>query len=178
MHLRRDAAYTASEIVVFVRQLAQELGGNQKGTVGRIELYPNLVNVVAERAVLTVDLRNTDQARLREAEQKLALYLESLAARQKFAESTRSLSQFEPVPFPAEMVSLVETTARELDFPCRRLASGAGHDAQMMARVCPSGMIFVPSVDGLSHNVREYTKPDHLEAGVAVLMHAVLRLSS
>jgi beta-ureidopropionase / N-carbamoyl-L-amino-acid hydrolase len=178
MHLRRDAAYTASEIVVFVRQLAQELGGNQKGTVGRIELYPNLVNVVAERAVLTVDLRNTDQARLREAEQKLALYLESLAARQKVAVSTRSLAQFEPVPFPAEMVSLVETTARELDFPCRRLASGAGHDAQMMARVCPSGMIFVPSVDGLSHNVREYTKPDHLEAGVAVLMHAVLRLSS
>jgi beta-ureidopropionase / N-carbamoyl-L-amino-acid hydrolase len=108
---------------------------------------------------------------LREAEQKLALYLESLAARQKVAVSTRSLAQFEPVPFPAEMVSLVETTARELDFPCRRLASGAGHDAQMMARVCPSGMIFVPSVDGLSHNVREYTKPDHLEAGVAVLMH-------
>jgi N-carbamoyl-L-amino-acid hydrolase len=115
---------------------------------------------------------------LREAEQKLALYLESLAARQKVAVSTRSLAQFEPVPFPAEMVSLVETTARELDFPCRRLASGAGHDAQMMARVCPSGMIFVPSVDGLSHNVREYTKPDHLEAGAAVLMHAVLRLSS
>ena len=177
MHLRRDAAYTASEIVVFARQLAQELGGNQKGTVGRIELYPNLVNVVAERAVLTVDLRNTDQARLREAEQKLALYLESLAARQKVAVSTRSLAQFEPVPFPAEMVSLVETTARELDFPCRRLASGAGHDAQMMARVCPSGMIFVPSVDGLSHNVREYTKPEHLQAGAAVLMHCVLRLA-
>jgi beta-ureidopropionase / N-carbamoyl-L-amino-acid hydrolase len=177
MHLRRDAAYTASEIVVFVRKLAQELGGNQKGTAGRIELYPNLVNVVAERAVLTVDLRNTDQARLREAEQKLALYLESLAARQKVAVSTRSLAQFEPVPFPAEMVSLVETTARELDFPSRRLPSGAGHDAQMMARVCPAGMIFVPSVDGLSHNVREYTKPDHLEAGAAVLMHCVLRLA-
>jgi beta-ureidopropionase / N-carbamoyl-L-amino-acid hydrolase len=178
MHLRRDAAYAASEIVVFVRRLAQELGGNQKGTVGRIELHPNLVNVVAERAVLTVDLRNTDQARLRESEQRLALYLESLAARQKLAVSTRSLAQFEPVPFPAEMVSLVEATARELGFPCRRLPSGAGHDAQMMARLCPAGMIFVPSVDGLSHNVREYTKPEHLQAGAAVLMHCVLRVAA
>jgi len=161
-----------------VRRLAQELGGNQKGTVGRIELYPNLVNVVAERAVLTVDLRNTDQARLREAEQRLAEFLDRLAAREQLAISTRSLAQFEPVPFPAEMVSLVEATARELDFPCRRLPSGAGHDAQMMARVCPAGMIFVPSVDGLSHNVGEYTKPDHLRAGASVLMHCVLRLAS
>jgi beta-ureidopropionase / N-carbamoyl-L-amino-acid hydrolase len=177
MHLRRDAAYAASEIVVFVRRLAQKLGGNQKGTVGRIELYPNLVNVVAERAVLTVDLRNTDQARLREAEQKLAEFLDRLAAREHVAISTRSLAQFEPAPFPAEMVSLVEATARELDFPCRRLPSGAGHDAQMMARLCPAGMIFVPSVDGLSHNVREYTKPEHLQAGAAVLMHCVLRLA-
>jgi beta-ureidopropionase / N-carbamoyl-L-amino-acid hydrolase len=177
MHLRRDAAYAASEIVVFVRQLAQERGGNQKGTVGRIELYPNLVNVVAERAVLTVDLRNTDQARLRESEQRLAEFLDRLAAREQLTISKRSLAQFEPVPFPAEMVSLVEGTARELGFPCRRLPSGAGHDAQMMARLCPAGMIFVPSVDGLSHNVREYTKPDHLQAGTAVLMHCVLRLA-
>jgi N-carbamoyl-L-amino-acid hydrolase len=177
MHLRRDAAYAASEIVVFVRQLAQELGGNQKGTVGRIEVYPNLVNVVAERAVLTVDLRNIDQTRLREAEQRFGQFLDGLAAREQLAVSRRSLAQFKPVPFPADMVSVVEATARELDLSCRRLPSGAGHDAQMMARLCPAGMIFVPSVDGLSHNVREYTKPEHLQAGAAVLMHSVLRLA-
>src|SRR5499427_3985720 len=68
MHLRRDAAWAASEIAVFVRRLAQRMGGHQKGTVGRIELYPNLVNVVAERAVLTIDLRNTDDTLLQEAE--------------------------------------------------------------------------------------------------------------
>jgi beta-ureidopropionase / N-carbamoyl-L-amino-acid hydrolase len=76
------------------------------------------------------------------------------------------------------MVSLIEATARELSLPCRRLPSGAGHDAQMMARLCPAGMIFVPSVDGLSHNVHEYTKPEHLQAGAAVLLHAALRLSN
>jgi N-carbamoyl-L-amino-acid hydrolase len=75
------------------------------------------------------------------------------------------------------MVSLIETTARELAFSCRRLPSGAGHDAQMMARLCPATMIFVPSVGGLSHNVREYTEPAHLEAGAAVLLHSVLRLA-
>jgi N-carbamoyl-L-amino-acid hydrolase len=177
MHLRRDAACAAGEATLFVRRLAQEMGDNQRGTVGRIELYPNLVNVVAERAMVTIDLRNTDEARLREAEQRLAGFLDRLAAQEQVAISTRSLARFEPISFPPEMVSLVESTARELGLPCRRLPSGAGHDAQMMARLCPAGMIFVPSVAGLSHNVREFTKPEHLAAGAAVLLHAALRLS-
>jgi beta-ureidopropionase / N-carbamoyl-L-amino-acid hydrolase len=177
MHLRRDALCAAAEVALFVRKLAQDMGGHQKGTVGRIELYPNLVNVVAERAVITVDLRNTDDSRLQEAEQQLAAFLDRLAGQEQVAVATRSLARFAPVAFPAEMVSLVETTARELALPCRRLPSGAGHDAQMMARLCPAGMIFVPSVGGLSHNVREHTKPEHLEAGAAALLHAVLRLS-
>ena len=177
MHLRRDAACAAGEATLFVRRLAQEMGDNQRGTVGRIELYPNLVNVVAERAMVTIDLRNTDEARLREAEQRLAGFLDRLAAQEQVAISTRSLARFEPISFPPEMVSLVESTARELGLPCRRLPSGAGHDAQMMARLCPASMIFVPSVAGLSHNVREFTKPEHLAAGAAVLLHAALRLS-
>jgi N-carbamoyl-L-amino-acid hydrolase len=177
MHLRRDAACAAGEIVAFVRRLAQAIGANQKGTVGRIELYPNLVNVIAERAVLTVDLRNTDGPRLHQAEQQLTAFLDRLAAQERVAISTRSLARFEPVQFPAAMVSLVEATARDLGLSCRRLPSGAGHDAQMMARLCPASMIFVPSIGGLSHNVREDTKPVHLQAGAAVLMHAVLRLS-
>ena len=145
---------------------------------GASRLYPNLVNVVAERAVLTVDLRNTDEARLQEAEQRLADFIDRLAAQEQVAISTRSLARFEPVAFPVEMVSLVEAAARELSLPCRRLPSGAGHDAQMMARLCPAGMIFVPSVGGLSHNVREHTKPEHLQAGAAVLLHAALRLAN
>jgi N-carbamoyl-L-amino-acid hydrolase len=177
MHLRHDAAYAAGEVAVFVRHLARDMGGNQKGTVGRIELYPNLVNVIAERAVLSVDLRNTDEMRLQEAQQRLAAFLDRLAAQEKVAISTRSLARFEPVLFPGEMVALVEATARELALACRRLPSGAGHDAQMMARVCPASMIFVPSVGGLSHNVREETKAEHLQAGASVLLHAVMKLA-
>jgi len=177
MHLRSDAACAAAEIALFVRRMAQELGGNQKGTVGRVELFPNLVNVIAERAVLTVDLRNTDAARLREAERGLLAFLDRLAGAERVSISTRSLARFDPVAFPDEMVSLVEATARKLGLPCRRLPSGAGHDAQMMARLCPAGMIFVPSVGGLSHNIGELTKPEHLAAGAAVLLDAVLRLA-
>jgi N-carbamoyl-L-amino-acid hydrolase len=177
MHLRRDAGHAAAQIAVFVRRLAREMGGGQKGTLGRIELAPNLVNVVAERAVATVDLRNLDAARLHEAERELSLFLDRLAGQEQVAITTRTLAQFEPVTFPDHVVSLVEASARALGLPCRRLASGAGHDAQMMARVCPAGMIFVPSEGGISHNVREHTKAEHLEAGAAVLLHAVQRLA-
>jgi N-carbamoyl-L-amino-acid hydrolase len=177
MHLRHDAALVAGEIVALVRRLAQQIGGHQKGTVGRIELYPNLVNVIAERAVLTIDLRNTDPSQLQSAERELMSGLDRLAGDGGVSITTRSLARFAPVAFPPEIVSLVEATARDLGLSSRQLPSGAGHDAQMMARICPSGMIFVPSVGGLSHNVREYTKPEHLEAGAAVLMHAVMRLA-
>ncbi len=177
MHLRRDAAYAAAEITVFVRRLAEEMGGHQKGTVGRVEFFPNLVNVIAERAVLMVDLRNTDAAQLRSAEQRLQAFLDQLAGAAQVSIATRSVARFEPVGFPDEIVALVEATAGTLGFSCRRLPSGAGHDAQMMARRCPAGMIFVPSVGGLSHNVNELTKPEHLEAGAAVLLNAVLRLA-
>ncbi len=177
MDLRRDAGYAAGEITLFVRRLARGMGGQQKGTVGRIELYPNLVNVVAERAVLTVDLRNIDKEVLQQAERQLGEFLDRLAAQEQVAIKTRSLARFDPVVFPSEMVSLVETTAQDLGLACRRLPSGAGHDAQMMARLCPAGMIFVPSAGGLSHNVREYTAPEHLQAGASVLLNAVLRLA-
>ncbi len=177
MHLRQDAGYAAAEIAVFLRRLAQEMGGGQKATLGRIELAPNQVNVVAERAIATIDLRNTDAARLHEAERELAVFLDRLAVREHVSISTRSLARFEPVEFSDSIVSQVETSARELGLPCRRLPSGAGHDAQMMARICPAGMIFVPSEGGISHNVREHTSPEHLEAGAAVLLHAAMRLA-
>jgi len=114
---RRDAAHAAAEIVLFVRRLAAEMGGNARGTVGRMELAPNLVNVIAERAVLTVDLRNSDAEALRAAEQRLAEFLERLSAQGQLAIERRSLADFAPVKFPEKMVALVEATARALELP-------------------------------------------------------------
>ena len=80
--------------------------------------------------------------------------------------------------FDPASVALVEDTARALGFSVRRMPSGAGHDAQMFARICPTAMIFVPSVGGISHNVKEYTTQPDLEAGANVLLHTLLHLAS
>ncbi|MCC6775689.1 MAG: Zn-dependent hydrolase [Hyphomicrobiales bacterium] len=173
--LRRDAALAAAEIVLFIRGLARETRGALRGTVGRIALTPNLINVIAERAVLTVDLRNLDIEQLAESERALTGFFEQLAARDNIRITTRSLGRFAPVRFPEHMVAMVETTARELGLSCQRLPSGAGHDAQIMARLCPSVMIFVPSIGGLSHNVHEDTAPADLAAGAEVLLGAAVR---
>ena len=170
MALRCDAGWAAGAIATFVRELARELGGSQVGTVGRIEFFPNLINVVPNRAVLTVDLRNTSDGVLYLAERRLDDYLSTLRSTEGVQITSRRLARFAPVPFAPSMIDLVARHAEALGLTTRRLPSGAGHDAQMLAAVCPAGMIFVPSIDGISHNVRESTQPRHLEAGANVLL--------
>jgi N-carbamoyl-L-amino-acid hydrolase len=178
MRFRRDAGYAACVIGSFVRELANTIGGDQVGTVGSLELHPNLVNVMAERAKLTVDLRNTDENRLQKAEAELSAFVDRLAKEEDLKIENRKLARFEPVEFAPEMIDRVEKTARSLGLSVERLPSGAGHDAQMLATLCPTGMIFVPSAGGLSHNTKESTKPEDIEAGANVLLKMVLDLAS
>lgn len=177
MHLRRDAGYCAAAITVFVRELALRLGGGQVATVGALTLHPNLVNVIAARASVTVDLRNTDDAVLQQAERELASFVQQLAQDQGVQIDSQRLARFEPVRFDAGLVQLVEHSARARGHRTRRMTSGAGHDAQMMARICPAAMIFVPSVQGISHNPREHTAPADLLRGANVLLDTVLALA-
>lgn len=178
MRLRRDAGYVAAATAAWLHELAHEMGGAQVCTVGRLELHPNYINVIPARAVFTADLRNTDEALLRRAEAMLATFLETIAARTGTRIECRRLARFEPVVFDPGVVTLVETVARGLGHSVQRITSGAGHDAQMMARLCPTGMIFVPSVGGLSHNPAEHTHPNDLVAGANVLLHVLLHLAS
>ena len=177
MRLRHDPGYVAAEVTSAVRTIAREMGGAQVATVGRMEFRPNLVNVVPAEVVMTVDLRNTDEELLRAAERRFAEVCESLAASEGVTISRRTLARFEPVEFDPAMIDLVESTARGLGFSTRRMPSGAGHDAQMLARTCPTSMIFVPSVAGLSHNIAEFTHPDDVTAGADVLLQVVLELA-
>jgi N-carbamoyl-L-amino-acid hydrolase len=178
MRLRRDAGHCAAAVAVFVRELAERYGGGQVATVGSIELHPNLINVIAARATVSVDLRNTDEALLREAERRLADFLAQLARDEGVRVETERLARFEPVTFDAGVAQLIARTAARLGHSCRPMTSGAGHDAQMMARICPPAMVFVPSVRGISHNPAEHTEPAHLAAGADVLLHALLELAS
>ncbi|MGO9342199.1 MAG: Zn-dependent hydrolase [Acidimicrobiales bacterium] len=177
MSMRHDAGYAAGAITAFVRRLAEELGPPQVATVGHLSLSPNLVNVVAREAKLTVDLRNTDDELLCQAERRVESFVDETARSEGVSISSRSLARFEPVAFDPRVVGLVEATARRLGRSTMRLPSGAGHDAQMLARICPSGMVFVPSVAGISHNPAEYTPPEAVAAGADVLLHVVLSLA-
>ncbi len=177
MTLRRDPGYVAASISVFLRQLAEKFGGNQVCTVGKIDLFPNLINVIPAKAVLTVDIRNTEEQLLQEAEARLENFLKEIAEKENVSISTRSLARFEPVVFDQSIVNLISSLATEFGLTSMALPSGAGHDAQMLARVCPTGMIFVPSMNGISHNPAEHTDAHDLEAGANVLLHAMLRLA-
>lgn len=177
MHLRRDPAYAAAELTVFVRGLATRYGGNQVCTVGKIDLHPNLTNVVPSRAVLTLDVRNTDEAILQKAEQEIVDFCRELAERENVTVTRRSLARFEPVVFDDRVVDIVESAAKARGNTVQRMPSGAGHDAQMIARMAPTAMIFVPSHKGLSHNVAEHTDEVDLVAGANVLLDVMLRLT-
>ena len=177
MHMRNDAGYVAARVTTFARELTRRLGGNQIATVGAITLAPNLVNVIANKALFTVDLRNTDGAVLQAAEQELWEFAERAAAEEGVQCERRMLARFDPVQFDPQVMARVEQAAIAQGLSHRRMPSGAGHDAQMLARMCPTGMIFVPSVKGLSHNVREHTEPADLVAGANVLLQVLTGLA-
>jgi N-carbamoyl-L-amino-acid hydrolase len=177
MSLRRDPGLAAFEIAAFIGERARSLGGSTVGTVGSITLKPNLINVIARSATFTIDVRNTDEAVLRTFEREIDERIASVASAHELTVERRQLARFEPVEFDPAMVDLVEQTALDLGLSVQRMPSGAGHDAQMLARVCPTSMIFVPSVDGLSHNPREFTQPADLVAGANVLLRVLCSIA-
>lgn len=177
MSMRRDAGFCAASINTFVRGLALRMGRGQVATVGMTQLSPNLVNVIPREARLTVDLRNTDDDALRYAEDELGAFLRQLERDEGVTVSSRCLVRTPPVVFSPAVLGVIEEVARDLGFPATPITSGAGHDAQMMAAIAPTAMIFVPSIGGYSHNPREDTKLEHLEIGANALLHTLVRLA-
>jgi len=175
--LRHDAGYAVAALSTALRAYVDDVGPPLVGTVGRVELTPNLVNVVPGRAVCTVDLRHTDESALDAAVAWLATTCADLAEREGVAIEVSTLARFAPVVFAPEVVDLVESTARDRGYSVMRMPSGAGHDAQMLGRVSPAGMVFVPSARGVSHNPAEHTDDADLEAGLDVLLRVLCALA-
>ncbi|PIG07565.1 Zn-dependent hydrolase [Comamonas sp. 26] len=174
MALRHDAGICAMRVAAFIADLAQRYGDSQLGTVGAVQLKPNLINVIAAQAVMSVDLRNTDGDKLQQAQAEVLAFARQVAAENGVNFSHRQLADFAPVAFDAALVSSVEQHAKAQGLSTLRMPSGAGHDAQMLARICPTAMVFVPSAGGLSHNVREHTDALQLEQGANVLLQVLL----
>ncbi|MCQ4632720.1 Zn-dependent hydrolase [Shinella sp. CPCC 100929] len=175
--MRRDAGYAAARVVTFLRDRAKASNTPTVATVGCMQFAPNAINVIPSRATFTIDLRDPDEDRLQQEEAALAAFLEILGQEESVTIDVERMARFEPVKFDDGIVTKIETAAASRGLTTRRMTSGAGHDAQMIARIAPSAMIFVPSQAGISHNPKEYTPDADLIAGANVLLDVVQALA-
>ncbi|NWB96713.1 Zn-dependent hydrolase [Pseudomonas gingeri] len=171
--LRHDAGYVASAVVTELRRIAMDSNSTTLATVGCMNFEPNVINVIPRKASFTVDLRDPDETRLANAEQRLSRFLARISEAEGVQISTTQLVRFQPVVFDAGLADEIEASAKHFGYSHMRMTSGAGHDAQMIARIAPSAMIFVPSRDGISHNPREHTDDEQLIKGAKVLLDVV-----
>ena len=175
---RKDALLGAADLCVSLRALAEELGRGSVATMGRLRPVPDVINVVPGGAEFTVDFRQYDRELFIEGKRRVESLVREAADRHGLSWSLRQSADAQPVRFDDAMVDLVESKARELGLSYRRMPSGAGHDAQFMSYVCPTAMVFVPSVGGRSHCRDERTDPRDCENGARVLLECVLDLSA
>ena len=174
--MRIDAGLAASKVNVFMRERCLASSGKTVCTVGTMALEPNAVNVIPSKAVFTVDVRNPNEEKLKEEEMALAAYLKKLEETDHVKIHTERLVRFEPVEFDNGICKITEKMAEKRGLSHCRMTRGAGQDAQMMARICPTAMIFVPSVKGISHNPKEYTRDEDLVGGANVFLDIVAEL--
>lgn len=177
MALRHDAGAAAMQLAGALIRDAEERGVPNVATVGSMTFEPGAINVVPGRATFTLDMRDDSPYSLRRAEQRLHEALLRLD-RAGYTTHAQCTSRCEPVAFDAALCCLLERVAARRGLAGRRMISGASHDAQMMASVCPSAMIFVPSHRGISHNPAEHTEPHQLVQGADLLLHALLELAN
>jgi N-carbamoyl-L-amino-acid hydrolase len=177
MSMRSDAGHAAARVITFLHDRAEASNTPTVVTVGTMRFEPNAINVIPGRAVFTIDLRDPDEQRLQAHEAALAAYLEELAVVENVSISAEQLARFEPVLFDIGIVERIEAAAKNRGLGVRRMTSGAGHDAQMMARIAPAAMIFVPSAGGISHSPREHTDDAELVAGANILLDVATQLA-
>jgi N-carbamoyl-L-amino-acid hydrolase len=152
--------------------------GRQVGTVGKLQAWPGAYNVIPGKVILGLELRDLDAQKVK------TLYEKIRAEATQIGTSTGTSFEFNetntiiPAPTDERIRKLIDETARSLGLSTKWLPSGAGHDAQEIARICPVGMIFVPSVAGISHSPKEYSRPEDIANGANVLLHTLLSLDS
>jgi hydantoinase/carbamoylase family amidase len=179
MAMRLDALAGAAEIVLAVERLAKESSsGTTVGTVGILNLTPGAVNVIPGEVTMDIDIRDSDLAARTQVTDALLEVVAEVARRRGLASNLVTTTQDVPAACDPRIVMAVREAAAELGLPARGIVSGAYHDSMVLGSMVPIGMIFVPSVAGLSHHPDEYTAPEDLEHGVAVLAGTLKRLSA
>jgi N-carbamoyl-L-amino-acid hydrolase len=173
---RQDALLAASRLAIAVREVVTSEPGRQVGTVGRLAVTPNSPNVIPGIVRLTIELRDLSAAKLTRLADLIRARAAAIARETRTAIEFTSISHIDPAIADAGVQQAIARTAARIGLATERLPSGAGHDAQMMARLSPMGMIFVPSVGGVSHSPRELTRWDDCARGADVLLNAILEM--
>ena len=173
---RQDAMLAASHLTIAVRESVTKLPGRQVGTVGKIEISPNAPNVVPGAATLVIELRDLSPEKLKTIADEIRARAAAIAIATKTRIEIVPASSNPPALADTRVQDLVARAAADLKLSSVRLPSGAGHDAQMMAQLTPMGMIFVPSIGGISHSPKELTSWQDCANGANVLLNAVLAL--
>jgi len=179
MELRRDAGVVAARLIVRLQEMALSgRHGEMRATVGAIDPVPGLVNIIPGRVRCTVDLRNPDDAKMAAAEAELAAFLLELEAEHQVKIETRRTAGTPRIHFAPAVQSVIARHMDAAGLSHDDLLSGAGHDAQELASLCPTAMIFVPGeYDGISHNPREYSTPEQCTNGINILLRTLVELA-
>ena len=177
MNMRQDALLAASHLIIAVNRVVTSVEGSQVGTVGRIRAEPGAPNVIPGKVIMSLELRDLEEEKIDRLYKKIR---EEARAVEKKMGTRITFSPIEatavPAPTDPHVQKYIMEAARELDLTSLLMPSGAGHDAQNLARIAPTAMIFVPSVGGISHSPKEYTRPEDMENGVNVLLHTILKI--
>ena len=171
---RQDALVSASQLVLAVQRMASDLEICRVGTVGNIQSYTNAANVIPGRISLGVEFRDVDMNCLAAADQELRKLANQIEQKDRVTITITRFENTESVQIKPTMQNLVEQAANLTGLSHKRLPSGAGHDAQAMANITDSAMIFVPSVNGISHAPEEYSKPEDCSNGTQVLLNLLM----
>lgn len=175
---RRDAMLSAARFVEAVNRIVRAEPGRQVGTVGRIQAFPGAPNVIPGRVVCTLELRDLDDAKITRLYDAVRAEATRIGAMNDTTFAYAPLVTHESARCDERVRSMIGAAAKSLNLTTKSLPSGAGHDAQNMARICPMGMIFVPSVGGISHAPKEFSRAADITNGANVLLDVILRLDA
>jgi N-carbamoyl-L-amino-acid hydrolase len=176
MDQRQDAMLAASEIVLAVNSEVRSVEGSHVGTVGRLSVEPNAPNVVPGRVTLTVEIRDLSNDTIDMLWGRILSRAEEIAQDYGVSLNQERSTRVDPAMADPDVQAVIAEAASTLNLSARAMPSGAGHDAQVLAGIGPMGMIFVPSVDGISHSPLEFTGPEDVKNGANLLLQSVVML--
>jgi N-carbamoyl-L-amino-acid hydrolase len=176
MNQRRDALLAAAKYIEAVNRVVTSIPGRQVGTVGKIQAFPGAFNVIPGKVITSLGLRDLDASKVQLMFQKIQDEVRQIELSTGTKFEFKEVNSSKPAPTDPRIRSAISDAAKELGLSTKLMPSGAGHDGQELADICPIGMIFVPSRDGISHSPREFSKPEDIANGANVLLRSLLKL--